>query len=564
MKLLFKFMGKDEVFLPNGINDLIVIQCTIQQKEAMCAEAHILTTGGLSLLKEALIGDVIQRRLQGVIGFFSKDTQETEILFRGFLEEAPSYQADQNGYVWSFVGCAGDPCEMAKALGEAMRADEEKKGFTSVFYDEVTLTELLEDKPYVPYMDPKTGQLGLSHVTKGSYHKVFTQDDVLQSSFRFSWGRPSWDQVTVQVRASFHQRCAGVFNAAPLIAKAFDQSNGYLHTLTPTVLIEGWPKVGEKIGMGQRMVDQTQGGYTVVKSQVRRLKGSQVSVLGLRPYTVPLPLRVNKVGEAEMTVMKRFRHGWFMAELWLQWHYVQPIVERVTFLEKNTGGHGGGRVRDLVFTVHGADDVLPCPSVGSLFQTQRGQAFLSYAKAVARNHLRTSKRRYEMVFEVPFERFWDVSLDTVVTVHHFALPFGVMTGKVVGFQMRCTSAGWTVWVRVLSDELLREKEGSVADESDRDQGFQLKRVQREGEEDAFQEEAFCGKDSDFIEKVEVFGDGMAQEAALISCSDAGAIDVARALKACPFSIQLTLKDLRGHAVRYVDWVGVPVLDDFKM
>jgi hypothetical protein len=73
---------------------------------------------------------------------------------------------------------------------------------------------------------------------------------------------------------------------------------------------------------------------------------------------------------------------------------------------------------------------------------------LDYAERVARAHVVGASRQLEVEFCVPFERLWQVDLDTSIDVTHDGLPGGRIVGKVISYQLRATSECWVVWVKI--------------------------------------------------------------------------------------------------------------------
>ncbi len=428
MKLFFAWIESNEVFSSeiHCREDLRIFKCVIAQRETEVAVARLLTDSKIDIgqpTKES------KKSRYGVISFH--DGESVHVLMRGKLVHIPRHAND--GFLeWELTAEASDSAAQINQLVSQLKADP---AFEAGFYDKVGLAEVLESRTEVMCWDRVNGRLSLSDIMSGSKHK-YVSDAILGDSLVVRMGATPVNAVHVTIEANWQQRCDGVINLAPMIARKF--SRGIINTLTIDALLKNWPRIGDKIGLAKTRRNT---GYTVVKSWLKRLpKG----VDGLPTTTSPLYMSEHGKEPRLMT----FSHGWFKGCLWVNWDYKQACREVVDFSVLSAVPVAGGQVRHLQFKLADGRAYVEHPSAATVLRTDRGCTLLDYAERVAKAHIVGASRQLEVEFCVPFERLWDVDLDTTLDVRHAGLPDGHMLGKVVSYQLRATSDSWIVWVKL--------------------------------------------------------------------------------------------------------------------
>ena len=541
MKLFFAWIESNEVFLPeiHAREDLRIFKCVIAQRETEAAVARLLTDSVPTQDSEE------KKARYGVISFY--DGKAIHVLMRGKLVHIPRHAAD--GFLeWELNAEAPDAVAQIKQLVERLKADPE---FEAGFYDKVSLAEVLESRTEVMFWDPRTGRLSLSDIMSGSKHTYIT-DEILSDSLMVRIGKTPVNAVHVTLEANWQQQHSDVINVAPLIARKFDR--GVLNTLTVDALEKSWPREGDKIGLAKTRRNT---GYTVVKSWLKRLpKGFD----GFPATTSPLYMCENGKAPRLMT----FSHGWFKTCLWINWDYKQPCREVVDFSVFNASPVAGGKVRHLNFRLADGDAYVEKPSASTVLRSSRGHKLLDYAERVARAHIVGASRQLEVEFCVPFERLWNVDLDTTLDVTHEGLPGGRVIGKVVSYQLRATSDNWVVWVKIAScvglrDEVDGEEQAPVAAEFLDDYVSGEYAVEGASEWPLVKVSGDVPRDpslfrvNDLVESIVVKGDGNRQVEVLQAAQYPAVMHYKDALQDEVFSLEVKFMDLQPKALRENRW-----------
>ncbi len=538
MKLFFAWIESNEVFSAeiHSREDLRIFKCVIAQREAEAAVARLLTDANVSA------DDSEKKARYGVISFH--DGVAAHVLMRGKLVHIPRHAAD--GFLeWELNAEAVDAHSQIKQLVDQLKVDP---AFEAGFYDKVGLAEVLEGRTEVMYWDPKTGGLSLSDIMSGSKH-TYIADEILSDSLVVRIGRTPVNAVHVTLEANWQQRHSDVINVAPLIARQF--SRGVINTLTVDALEKSWPREGDKIGLAKTRKNT---GYTVVKSWLKRLpKGLN----GLPATTTPLYMSENGRQPRLMT----FSHGWFKACLWVNWNYQQSCREVVDFSVLNAAPVAGGQVRHLHFRLMDGGAYAEVPSAPTVLRSDRGHKLLDYAERVARAHIVGSSRQVEVEFCVPFERLWQVDLDTSVDVTHDGLPGGRVVGKVVSYQLRATSECWVVWVKIAAavDAGGDVDTSSVATEFLDDYVSVDYVVECANDWPLVKVAGDVPRDpslfrlNDLVESISVKGDGKDQVEVLQAAQYPAVMHYKDALKDAAFSLEVKFMDLQPKVLRETRW-----------
>ncbi len=538
MKLFFAWIESNEVFSAkiHSREDLRIFKCVIAQRETEAAVTRLLTDSKVP------VEDLQKKTRYGVISFH--DGVAAHVLMRGKLVHIPRHAAD--GFLeWELNAEAVDATVQIKQLVDQLKVDP---AFEVDFYDKVGLAEALESRTEVMYWDPKTGSLRLSDIMSGSKH-TYIADEILSDSLVVRIGKTPVNAVHVTLEANWQQRHEDVINVAPLIARQF--SRGVINTLTVDALEKSWPREGDKIGLAKTRKNT---GYTVVKSWLKRLpKGLN----GLPATTTPLYMSENGKQPRLMT----FSHGWFKACLWVNWSYQQSCREVVDFSVLNAAPIAGGQVRHLHFRLADGDAYADAPSAPTVLRSSRGHKLLDYAKRVARAHIVGASRQLEVEFCVPFERLWQVDLDTTLDVRHKDLPGGRVVGKVVSYQLRATSDSWVVWVKIASvvDAGNAIDTSSVATEFLDDYVSGDYAVEPESNWPLVKVSGDVPRDpslfrvSDLVESIVVKGDGKDQLDVLQAAQYPAVMHYKDALKDAAFSLEVKFLDLQPKVLCETRW-----------
>jgi hypothetical protein len=345
-----------------------------------------------------------------------------------------------------------------------------KKGalYDGLFYDDDNPVQVLEGRSNLFYWDRLTGNVSVCDVFAGRSTVDISPYVMAGSLKQRMTGRPLAG-VDVTLEANWVQRAQGEFNLYPYLERAF--TAGRINTLTPESLLNGWPKVGDRLGTSP---GQGNAGYQVVESRLSpldsggliRRRGFGGALSGGAPcgavrdggalrgrggglaYATLTPEMV--FVDKGQTVPYRFERFWFEGRLVVAWQYHQKRREKAHLsLNQHTllPGQTQGR-RHIHIRLGALDQALPHSAAGSFFTTTRGHGAMAYGLEIARAYLAASARCMEIEIKLPIECLGLISVDTSVRLASPELPGGEITGKITAYRAVQRYLKSFIWVKI--------------------------------------------------------------------------------------------------------------------
>lgn len=299
-------------------------------------------------------------------------------------------------------------------------------------YDVDNPTEWLEARSALFSWDRALGTVCVSDLFQGR-NTVDLTDVFFADSLKVRLAETPLSQISVNLTAEWIQKAEGEVSVGSRIAAAFP--GGLMSTLTPDGLIATWPKEGQKIGRS---------GYTVVKSNLKRVKPPKTGILNVYP-TVTKELRVwDEVTQKPKNI--RATQFWMSGSLVLSWRYRQKRRETVRFtLKQETQLEG--KIRPLIRTLNLRLQKVVPETLDTFFPTLRGRQALEHAIEIAKCHLAASARCLEVEVTLPFENGFVLSMDHCVQIKDSRIPGGNVIGKVVAYRLYQNGLKSHAWVR---------------------------------------------------------------------------------------------------------------------
>ena len=139
------------------------------------------------------------------------------------------------------------------------------------------------------------------------------------------------------------------------------------------------------------------------------------------------------------------RRNWYQAKLVIDWHYKQRREEVCSFkIVHDTNFPLTRPAKKIKLHVQPLENM----PISSFFKTDRGKAVLEHAVKVAEAHMEASWRMAEVVFEVPIEEGFTISLEHKVNLQNILGLGSEIWGKVIAYKLSHTQGIPTAWIRV--------------------------------------------------------------------------------------------------------------------
>lgn len=406
---------------------------------------------------------------------FVQDGQET-VLFKGRLITVPQTPSLMLADLF-FVAAPSNPETSLKAVQETLK----KTGkWDPLFVPENAddcPAEILDAMPYLYFWNPKTLDVGISHVCEGR-QSVDIGAAYFSDSFSLKQVGQPLDTIIINLSAKWTQRYQGCVNIGPLIEKSFPK--GRISSLTGSHLCSNWWRDNDGL---------KKTGYWIDDSRLKPYTPPKTGVLNVYPTkTAPLwvgaddPLNPHKNKPEQI----RLKRSWFRARLSMGFDYKQKRKEiaRIHLHQKNPlsrGTHPKTRTlnihlndlsqldnRDLWqqkwvyskgFHVIQNGDIYRClkrhlstdtfdddrmfwqaigpqsripalTSFASFFGTDRGKKAIFHAVDIGLTHLMSSARSVEIQCQTTLETALDITTDHTVSMAHPRIKGQTLRGKV--------------------------------------------------------------------------------------------------------------------------------------
>lgn len=376
-------------------------------------------------------------------------------------------------------------------------------------------SDYLETENTLFYWDRVTGKIGLSDYFRGK-NCVDVSGKYIDTSFKMQQIAMPLGRVVINLNVHWTQTMDGVFNAAPYIALAFGEK--IIATLTPDAVINHWPLVDQRLGLGRR-----QSGYRIEVSKITATHGQ-------RSHTKPI---CTKFGEIEKSLRAKIHY--FKTVLKIHWHYNQPRIEQMVIqgeLNHCQQRFTKHRVRHIPISIE-----LPKCEQAMFFETQQGHGFVEYASRIAQAQLRASARCMQVLCTLPWDLGRDLTIDDSIKAEgKFIAKVTKVRHVVKGLQRQVEV---TVGCVIQPGDLVNDTVDQVNDYA-----------QEPWNDDIHSTDALAGISSctlhpkDIITQVQVRNSAAEQEAYLLQNQYPVRDNMNAVLQEVPTSIHLQLKDLR--------------------
>jgi len=405
--------------------------------------------------------------------------------------------------------------------------DLRKEGLVNDFFIDPTNrhnpSEYLEATPQFFCYHRIHHTVNLSNLFEGR-ETIVLKDQILMDGLTLKLQDSPLSGVHLKLSCEWVQEAQGELNLMPLLEHRFSQ--GLINTLTPTPLLQHWPRRGQMLGRS---------GYAVVRSTLSTIDPNSTGVLGHYPTVTP-PLG-KKEGNSEG---RRFQRYWLQGQLHLAWHYRQKRKEVLSIDVQHDSQLSHGKSKEpriLKMRLNDVQSKLNKTSASQFLDTPEAASLRQHALNIAKCHLAYSARVALLTVEIPFHEGFDLHLDQNAKVEHASLPQGCVTGKIIEYRLEKSEKKSLATVKIaLATGISKNEEGEESELI-----FDQSKISGDSEEAIHDPETLSRHD--FIEELTIYNTADEQIAYLQEQEDPTFLPPDKITQ-----ISLRLKDIRTHDV----------------